>query len=304
MPGTGTGAVTRPERAGNGSIVTPASLRVQGLGPRSARVASDRSRIGFFTNFTDGKPLIEGSDVGHDIANSWDATAAGVAAKAIGQGMTQLLLAGTNMTDALATWAAGGGLTLTTATADNDSAYMIPNSDSDVANAFTELTWDFDRQPYFLSEFATGSAVTTTAFFQGFKIDNDFGTDDVDIAGFFIDSEVEGNIQLVATRNSTGLFPSNAYNGSSQLVLWDSGVALEASTVYSLEIAVDSNGRVVWWINDNEYSGDQIGSEMYLSTGLRGGTSGVHPFWGHTCTAGSAARALTYRTIGASEVYE
>lgn len=296
MPGTG--SVTRPSRSPIASVNLAAALRdasINGVAERIRLIESLKyARIGYYTNFNDGKPLVEGSDVGHDIPSSWDATAAGIAAKAIGQGCTQLLLAGTNMTDALATWATGGGLTLTTATADNDAAYMIPNSDSDVANAFTEKDWDLDRQGHFLSVFKTGAAVTTTGLFHGFKIDNDFGTDDVDICGFFVDTEADNTIKLVATRNSVGLF-----GGS---VTYDTEKPLEASTAYHFEIAIGSDGYPVFWIDDEEYDG--AGSVLSMDNSLRGGTSGVHPFWGHTCTAGSAARALTYRYIGASEVFE
>ena len=294
MPGTG--SVSRPSIRPTASANLARSLQdAVGAAERIALINSNPlGRIGFYTNFTDGKPLVEGSDVGHDYADSWDGTAAGVVKKAVGQGITQLLLGGTNMTDTLATWAAGGGLTLTTATGDNDSAHMIPNSDGDVANSFTESTWDFDRQCHFISRFKTGSAVTTMGLFQGFKIDLDYGTDDADICGFFVDTEVDNSLKLVASRNSVGLFDAAA--------TFDTGIELEASTEYILEVAIGPTGIPVWWINQDEYDGSS--SSLGMDNTLRGGTSGVVPFWGHTCTAAAAARAITYRYIGASEAFE
>ena len=75
---------------------------------------------------------------------------------------------GTNMTSALCTFNAEGGVTLTTAGADADQAILAPHLDAN-QSAWTSHTWGTDRETYWECLFDTGANLVVRAEVPGME---------------------------------------------------------------------------------------------------------------------------------------
>lgn len=298
MPGVGASdSVTRPSAA----PTRPTPYGVSGaFTSRVSSIQSDPRYVGVFERWLLGKPLI---DAAYDLNATFSNTEVEVAALA---GSQTWLAAGTNMTSALVTYAAGGGITTTTAGADNDQAYLIPNNAAEVLGQFGELTWDLDREPYFSCNLVTGASVAAMSGFWGYKIDLDVGVDDADLLGFSFVAGTDTTLALACRKNSSDVFASNTYS-TAQTRVYNTGVTLEASTLYRLECWIDDAGFPTWSINDLvfETRQGQLNSILAAPTTAptRGGTSNVVPVCFLHANTG-AQKALTYRNVGVFQKYE
>lgn len=209
-----------------------------------------------------------------------------------------------------------GGIILTTGATSGNDTHIVPNAASGAAtNAtnFNKLVWDFDLQNIFLVSLTLGASVTAYNIFAGFKVDNDFGVDDADLFGFSLVTGSDTSWALAARRNSTDLFDSNSYGGSSQTRVYDTGLVAVLSTTYYLGGWVDSNGYMTWFIsgaNNNQPYVTTLDEPGILSVaagagsgGLRGGTSSVHPFIGVETTE-NVAKTVRVRNCGFWQLHE
>lgn len=179
---------------------------------------------------------------------------------------------GTNGTSALATFSSTeGGLTITTAGADNDQMIILPHLDTK-QTAWTGIKWGTENQVIYETAIRTPAAVTTMLIWAGLKLtntpviatDNDqvffrYSTDDSDTTWRCIDS-------IAGSDTNT-----------------DSGVTVSASTTYRLEIHIDSDRKAHFWIND----------VLVHTTSALTNDVDLIPYVGVMQLAGSITRAIT-----------
>lgn len=197
---------------------------------------------------------------------------------AIGKNL-QWEVGGTNMTTALVTRAAGGGITLTTAGADNDQAYIRAHQDSGVSVlesiAFStakglRVTWTVE----------TGASVAAILLWAGLKIDETDPTvaTDADQA-FFRFSTDDSDTNWECVHSISGTDDTD-----------DSGIALAVSTVYRLAVDIDANRVPRFYIND----------VLVATGGALTSVTTLKPVCGVQALTG-AAKAITIRSVSISQ---
>jgi hypothetical protein len=189
---------------------------------------------------------------------------------------------GTNMTTALATLAATGGVTITTAGASADSAIILPSL-STKQTAWSSTLWSSDKSLEWECCIVTGASVALTSIWAGLKLTNTpvVATDD-DQCFFRYDAATAGGAwQIITSRAGTDTTTTVAV-GTSPAVL--------ASTKYRLRIQVSSGRTVRFWINDIEILYNGFGSVFpALTTGIN-----FIPYVGVLANT-AAAKAITVR---------
>lgn len=188
---------------------------------------------------------------------------------------------GTNMTSALVTFAATGGITLTTAGASADQGILLPHLNTG-ASQWTGVQWNSDQTPTFETVLVTGANITAVTLWAGYKLTNTpvVATDN-DQAFFRYDDTVNsGRFQCVASNNGTD-------------VVVDSGISVAVSTQYHLRVEIDSDHTVHFMINGNEV--------VTIVSGAKAAVTGLIPYVGIMANA-SAAKALTVRGIRCSRL--
>lgn len=144
---------------------------------------------------------------------------------------------GTNMTSALSTFAAGGGITLTTAGADGDAAILTPHLDTN-QTSWAATKWNTSDQILFETNIKTGASVTNTIIWAGFKLTNTnvVATDNDQVYVRFEDDIASGVLQLVTS--------ASGVDTTTNLDL-----TIAASTSYHLKIVVDADRNVALYVN-------------------------------------------------------
>lgn len=176
---------------------------------------------------------------------------------------------GTNMTSALCTHRAEGGILLTTAGADNDQAFLIAHQDT--SQSIWNKTWDTTLEFEWSMLMKTGSAITTVSYISGMKSDLDGSIDDADLAIFRFNSE---------SGNTTWKFVSQ--EGGVGGVTLDTTIAIVADTVYHLALKCGTDQIVRAYIN-----GSYVGSQSFA-----GGSELLEPFLSCQQLAGSITRDI------------
>lgn len=233
---------------------------------------------------------------GLNAINIIDAGADDAAALAITQAANKNFeLLGDNMTTALCTFDHEfGGITLTTATADNDSCIILPHLDTNQSCLGVAGMFDSQNEVEFATSITTGGTITTYSFTAGLKLTNDptIATD-ADQAYF-----------LFATDDDLGTLTSNenlhfVYSVGGTDYISDLGIAISASQTLNLKIAIDSDRKVSAFVNGTQYSltsattagGVDTGAGTVKSLALTDNAALI-PYIGCQAHAGSAARAL------------
>lgn len=188
---------------------------------------------------------------------------------------------GTNMTTALVTHALAGGITITTAGADADSSIVLPSLSTD-QTAWSAAGWNTDYEPSFEATVLTGSAVTATTIWAGFKTTNTpvIATDNNQamfrFTSVLLDAAVSAYWQTIDTNN-------NVADNTNVTTL-----AVAAATSYRLRIQVDTTLIPRYYVNG-----------VLLATGLalKAATTLI-PYVG-ILASGTApgAKALTVRSL-------
>lgn len=143
---------------------------------------------------------------------------------------------GTNMTTALATFAANGGVTLTTAGADNDQGIIAPHLNTN-QSAWASTLWGTEDQCRYEAWIQTGASIAAVTIWAGLKLTNTSVIATDDNQAFLRYAAADGtDWKLTCSRAGTD-------------VTSDTGVVVAASTLYRLVIEIDSARRVSAFIN-------------------------------------------------------
>jgi hypothetical protein len=187
--------------------------------------------------------------------------------------------AGTNMTSALCTHSTGGGITLTTAGADEDQAFVQPHTDS-LATAWTTADFATDDRVIFESTIQTGAAITASIIHAGLKLTND-------------------NVVATDAEQAFLRYEAGVNSGAWQLITSDNGVdtttntsvTVAVSTSYHLKIVINGDRDVTAFIN---------GVLVARVAAALGTGHDLIPFLGIEASA-AAAKALTVRNLRVSK---
>lgn len=204
-------------------------------------------------------------------------------------------VSGTNMTTALSTFAAGGGITLTTAGANNDQAILQPigitTANSDLVSAFgptggASSVLNTSNQPQIHATLSLSSIAAVRLAF-GLKLTNapDISTDNEAAEIMFSTS---GAVSTSAFTVNTSIGGTDTESLTADR--YGASVAPVAATTFYLGIIVDADRQPHYYVNGVQVG---VGAAMTASTGL-------WPVIGIQGLTG-AAKAVTIRnlTIGA-----
>lgn len=178
---------------------------------------------------------------------------------------------GTNMTTALSTYNAEGGITLTTAGADNDQAILLPHLDAG-QSPWTQITWGTDREVAWQIRFDTGSSIAAMILWAGLKLTNTptIATDNEQVFFRYQNAVNSGKFEAIYSIGGTD-------------VTVDSGVTVAASTAYELVIAISAARIARMFIN---------GALVATSTALAAAADLI-PYLGVQASGAAAAKAVT-----------
>lgn len=130
-------------------------------------------------------------------------------------------------------FATGGGITLTTDTSDTDYSLVQPQL-STTQTAFSVAQFLSQNSPWFSTWIKTGASIAKTRYAIGFKLTNTDvpATDNDQCYVRYTDSLGTGDVsaanwQLVTSRSNVDVF-------------FDTGIPVAASSIYRLEIVIDS----------------------------------------------------------------
>lgn len=146
---------------------------------------------------------------------------------------------GTNADIADFTWdTTVGGVKLETGSADNDQLIFLPHLNTK-QTAWSGVLWGTENQVIWEATIRTTASIATILIWAGLKLTNDptIATDDDQVYFRFDTDDSNTTLRCIS---SVGGTDTNT----------DSGVTLAASTVYHLKIAIDSDRKAVFYIND------------------------------------------------------
>lgn len=247
--------------------------------PGSGSLVDELTRWTFVENFKQ-KPGIAGDSL--PAATSTAGATYGADVRLATGTNKDWMVAGTNGTSALCTHAVGGGITLTTAGADNDQEYILPNTDGSL-NALETIKFDPGSAPLFATAITTGASVASAAIFAGFVLTVPaplaWGTD-ADQVVIALDTDTSANWYV-------------RYSIAGNDYAIDTGITPAASTTYRFVISVDEDAKATCLIND---------TMVHKTPALTGGANLI-PTVGVQALTG-AAKAATCRKIILAKNYE
>lgn len=205
-------------------------------------------------------------------------------------------IVGTNSTSALATFAGGGGIVLTTAGASADQEMLQPHTNT-AASSWASTTWKTDDVVVYETVITTPATITLMKIFAGLKLTcTPLTATDNDQAYLLYD-----------TGNTNGVSATNWQVCTSRTnvdTFVDSGITVEASKTYHICVAIDINRIPYFFINDVlvGIGNGTRATGVTTSAGALVTAVSLKPMQGvHALTA--AARAMTLRGIHCSKNY-
>ena len=198
---------------------------------------------------------------------------------------------GANMTTALCTFDHEyGGVTLTTAGADNDAAIIQPHADSNQSYLGVAGVFDTQNEVEFATSITTGASIANTAFFAGLKLTAvaDYTTDADSIYFLYASNDDAGtlttnaNLHVIASRGGADK-------------VFDLGIAVAADTKYDLRIQIDSARKAAVFVDGVQYAlvggstsgGDAVTAGTTRSAAMTDNAA-LKPFVGVQALTGSA----------------
>ncbi len=161
---------------------------------------------------------------------------------------------GTNMTTALCTFdTTRGGVTITTAGADQDQAIIAPHLDTttnqtDCATAWNGVQWGTENQVVWMGVIST-NAIDNQKVWAGLKLTNDqLVATDADQAFFKFQTDATNSEVFT---DYTKLHFVHSIGGTDYITQLPITVA--ANTTYYLKIAIDSARKATIWVNGLQY---------------------------------------------------
>lgn len=173
---------------------------------------------------------------------------------------------GTNGTSALSTFYAEGGITFTTAGADNDQMILVPHLDAN-QSAWEQVTWGTDQETIWECALRTTATITSMTIWAGLKLTNTSVTATDNDQAFF---------RYAAATNSGKWQAIHSIGGTDTAT--DTGIAVAASTTYRLRVAIDASRIAQFYIN---------GALVSTSTALTNATD-LKPYIGVQANTGAA----------------
>lgn len=208
-----------------------------------------------------------------------------------------LEVAGDNMTTALATFNTGGGVTLTTAGADEDQAYIQAHKDAK-QSMLDDIQWKSAQQPYINADIVTAATVSEIHIYCGFMDGTSIAS--AATAEALFAAVTDGFYFLFADTNAGSTLASTSnwnccrnVNGTDTAV--DSSKAVSASTLYRLEAWLDKDRKPHYYINDKKIT---ISSNTAITD-----VTDLNFFIGVTEEGSGDARAVTVRRFAVSQLY-
>jgi hypothetical protein len=170
-------------------------------------------------------------------------------------------LLGANMTSALATYSATvAGMTITTATTDEDQAIVLPHLDTK-QGAWTGTKWGTENQVHWECGIRTSSAIDNQKIWAGLKLTNDqLIATDADQAFFLFETDGDNGTALTSFANWHFV---HSINGTDYIS--DLQIAVAASTNYHFKIVFDSDRKLSIFVNGVQYN-------ITSTSGSTGGT--------------------------------
>ena len=178
---------------------------------------------------------------------------------------------GTNMTSALCTFSTTvAGITMTTATADEDQGILVPTLDTAGTkmeqSAWSGVNWGTENQVHWETSIRTSSAIDNQKIWAGLKLTSDqLPETDANQAYFYFATDAD-NGQLLSSY--TPLYFMYSIAGADYTT--NTGISVAASTNYHLKIKFDSDRKMSIYVN-----GEQYGLANTAGTTFDGGTTTV-----------------------------
>ena len=217
-------------------------------------------------------------------------------------------LLGANMTSALATYSATvAGMTLTTATTDEDQAIVLPHLDTK-QGAWTGTKWGTENQVHWEAGVRTSSAIDNQKIWAGLKLTNDqLIATDADQAFFLFETDGDNGTALTSFANWHFV---HSINGTDYIS--DLQIAVAASTNYHFKIVFDSDRKLSIFVNGVQYnitstSGSTGGTDVTTGTTKSAAMKNdidLIPYVGIECGAGAAEAVNVHYVACSRNVYE
>lgn len=192
-------------------------------------------------------------------------------------------LLGLNMTSALCTHAAGGGITLTTAGGATDGAILLPHLNT-TFTAWATSAWNTDRELRYQVRVEVDTLIADETIHAGFKLTNTptIATDN-DQTFFRFKDDATGALGLWQVTDSNNNTDTSA----------STGVTVVASTAYVLTIQVDTSKVPRYYVN---------GVLKNTGVALKANTALI-PYVGILSDTSATAKAVTIRSITCGQSY-
>jgi len=177
---------------------------------------------------------------------------------------------GTNATSALSAFAADGGISFTTAGADNDQMILVPHLDRN-QSAWQSVNWPTNKEVIWECDIATGAAITTAIVWAGLKLTNTstVATDDDQVFLRYQSGVNSGKWQVISSIGGVD-------------TTTNSTVTVAVSTTYHVKIVVDSARKATVYLN---------GTPLYTTTALTNSVN-LKPYIGVQASGAAAARSI------------
>lgn len=186
---------------------------------------------------------------------------------------------GTNMTTALCTHSTGGGITLTTAGADEDQGIVTPHLDA-LATSWATTDWSTDDKVIFETNIKTAANISDLIIWAGLKLTNDnvVATDNEQAFVRYEAGVASGVFQLITSDNGTDTTTNTT-------------VTVAVSTDYHIKLVVNGDRDVILFIN---------GVQVARVAAALGTAHDLIPYIGLEAGA-AAAKAITVRGLKLSK---
>ena len=183
---------------------------------------------------------------------------------------------GVNMTSALSTYYAEGGITLTTAGADGDEAILLPHLDTK-QSGWAQTTWGTDRQVEWEAHLQSGANITNAITWAGLKLTNtEVLATDADQVFFRYEDDV----------SSGALIAVYSIGGTDTSV--NTGITWAVSTKYRLRIAIDSSRIARFYVGIAGGAMTLVATSTALTDAID-----LIPYIGVAADGAAAAKAIT-----------
>lgn len=191
---------------------------------------------------------------------------------------------GTNATTASVTYAATGGVLLTTAGADGDAVIIAPHLDTS-QTGWTQFTWPTSKSVEWECEIATGAAITSMAAWAGLKLTQTgtVATDDDQVYLRYQNGVSSGNWVVVSSIANTDTST-------------DTGIAVAVSTRYRIKIRIDSTRKAYVYLSSGASptgTDERVANWTLLYTTAVLTSVNLIPYIGVAAAGAAAAKVLT-----------